>query len=363
MARSCDIISRILRYALWEDESMLDRALFESLSVEEWHDVHTLALRQGVVAIMLDGIMKADIPISRSAKMRFISSTDKLEKGYGLRVALADKLAETYRSEDIRMMILKGIGLSQLYPIPQHRPCSDIDIYLMGQQRKGDNLLRQKYGIKINEGHHHHTVFHLKGVLIENHYDFIEAHSRRSKARLEEYLKELSATEQPLTARLRKEEYLQPGPNLNALFLTLHAADHFAAENISIRHITDWAMFLRRYHSEVDWQRLYTLAEEFGFKQFLDILNSMCVIYIGMPKEYAPSITCDTALVERAWNDSMQYKLTRIPKNFITGWVYRLRRRYNNGWKRRMITSESALSTLLYSVFSHVIHPNMFRKN
>ena len=247
MASSCDIISRILRYALWNDESMLDRALFESLSAEEWNEVHSLALRQGVVAIMLDGIIKGDLPIPRPAKMRFISSTDKLEKGYALRAALADKLAETYHSEGIEMMILKGIGLSQLYPVPQHRPCSDIDIYLMGKQREGDNLMRKKYGIKINEGHHHHTVFHLKGILIENHYDFIEAHSRRSKARLEEYLKELSTTEQPLKARLRNEEYLQPAPNLNALFLTLHAADHFAAENISIRHITDWAMFLCRY--------------------------------------------------------------------------------------------------------------------
>lgn len=362
MASSCDIISRILRYALWEDESMLDKNLFESLSVEEWYDVHTLALRQGVVAIMLDGIIKADIHIPRPAKMRFISSTDKLEKGYTLRASLADKLAEVYHSVGIEMMILKGIGLSQLYPVPQHRPCSDIDIYLMGKQREGDNLMRQKFGIKINEGHHHHTIFHLKGVLIENHYDFIEAHSRRSKARLEMYLKELSATEQPITARLSNEEYLQPAPNLNALFLTLHAADHFAAENISIRHITDWAMFLRRYHSEVDWQRLYNLAEEFGFKQFLDILNTMCIIYIGMPKEYAPSTTCDTALVERAWYDCMQYKLTHIPKNFILGWAYRLRRRYRNGWKRRTVTSESAISTLFYSVLSHIIHPNVFRR-
>ena len=362
MASSCDIISRILRYALWNDESMLDRALFESLSAEEWNEVHSLALRQGVVAIMLDGIIKGDLPIPRPAKMRFISSTDKLEKGYALRAALADKLAETYHSEGIEMMILKGIGLSQLYPVPQHRPCSDIDIYLMGKQREGDNLMRQKYGIKINEGHHHHTVFHLKGILIENHYDFIEAHSRRSKARLEEYLKELSTTEQPLKARLRNEEYLQPAPNLNALFLTLHAADHFAAENISIRHITDWAMFLCRYHSDVDWQRLYNLAEEFGFKKFLDILNTMCVIYIGMPKEYAPTTTCDTALVKRAWNDCLQYKLTHIPKNFIRGWVYRLHRRYRNEWKRRMVTSESSISTLFYSVLSHIIHPNMFRK-
>lgn len=340
---------------------MLDRELFASLGAEEWNEVHSLALRQGVVAIVLDGIIGADLPIPRGSKMRFISSTDKLEKGYRLRRRLAEGLAKSYRSAGIEMMILKGIGLSLLYPVPEHRPCSDIDIYLMGKQREGDDLLRRKYGVEINEGHHHHTVFHLKGVLVENHYDFIEAHSRRSKARLEEYLKELSATEQPLRGKLQAEEYLQPAPNLNALFLTLHSADHFAAENISIRHITDWAMFLRRYHSEVDWQRLYALADEFGFRSFLDVINTIAIIYIGMPKEYAPSTTSDTALVERAWEDSLQYKLTRIPKNFVLGWLYRLRRRYRNGWKRQMIASDSAISAFIYSIVSHVVHPKIFR--
>lgn len=362
MQACSEVISRILRYALWDDASGLEPAFFAEISTEQWNDVHTLALRQGVVAMMLDGIIRSGLEIPRPVKMRFISSTDKLERGYTQKFRLAQELAQTYSTEGIEMMLLKGIGLSQLYPTPKHRPCSDIDIYLMGAQREGDRLVRKRFGVKINHGHHHHTTFHIKGILVENHYDFIEAHSRRSKSRLETYLKELSAMESPAHASLKGVDVLLPAPNLNALFLTLHAADHFAAENISIRHLTDWAMFLRSHHAEVDWQRLYALAEEFGFREFLDVINSICIIYIGMPAEFAPSQSNDPALVQRSWEDCMEYKLKRLPKSFFKGWIFRIARRHRNGWKRRMITSESTLSTLFYSVVSHLVHPTLFRR-
>ncbi len=73
------------------------------------------------------------------------------------------------------------------YPNPAHRPCGDIDIWLYGEQEKGDKLL-QKKGIAIDSSHHHHTVFHVNGVMVENHYDFINIHAHLSSRTLEQEL-------------------------------------------------------------------------------------------------------------------------------------------------------------------------------
>lgn len=61
------------------------------------------------------------------------------------------------------MMVLKGYGLSKNYPVPNHRPCGDMDIYLFGDQEKADKLIAEELGIKIDNSHHHHTVFQFQG--------------------------------------------------------------------------------------------------------------------------------------------------------------------------------------------------------
>lgn len=78
------------------------------------------------------------------------------------------------------MMLLKGYGLSKYWPIPNHRPTGDIDIYLMYLNSEGkeksrpawecaDKLMTEKFGILVDNSHHHHSVFTYKGIMVENH--------------------------------------------------------------------------------------------------------------------------------------------------------------------------------------------------
>ena len=356
------VIAEILRCTLWDEESRPISDSLGALSEEDWIAVHQLAVRQGVVAVVMDGVHRSGLEIPRAIKMRFISSTDKIEKGYTKKRQIAKLLAKTYAQAGIQMMILKGLGLAELYPTPHHRPSSDIDIYLCGEQQRGDKLLSQQYGVEINRGKHHHTVFHVKDTLIENHYDFIEQHSRASAGALEHQLKEWYATEQPIEAKIDDVSYLTPAPNMNALFLTLHSGAHFAAENISMRHLLDWALFLKAYGNKVDWPRILQLGDKFGFRPFLDTINTVCVEYLGMDRSLAPSLTDDKAVVDRMWCDLLEYKLSRIPENFLRGWVYRIKRRYRNRWKQRLVYCDNGIGALIRSAVTHLLPPSIIRK-
>ncbi|MBQ5752716.1 MAG: nucleotidyltransferase family protein [Alistipes sp.] len=356
------VLAEILRHTLWGDSSPIKSDAFSSLSDGDWIEVHQLAVRQGIGAIAMDGIQRLELEIPRAIKMRFISSTDKIEKEYAKKRRIAKLLAETYAKVGIRMMILKGIGLSQLYPIANHRPSSDIDIYLCGEQQRGDKLLQTQYGVQIDKGRHHHTVFRIKNTLVENHYDFIEQHSRASSQAAERMLKEWHTNEEPLEAQIDGVTYLMPAPNMNALFLILHSGAHFAAENISIRHMLDWAFFLKTYGGKVDWKRIMNIGDEFGFRPFLDVMNTLCVEYLGMDRTLAPSLTYDRELIERAWNDSMQYKVKNIPNNFLYGWVYRIQRRYSNRWKQQLVYRDNGFGAIVRSAVTHLLPPSIIRK-
>ena len=356
------VISQLLRVALWNDSSNLDREAIENLSNEEWLAIHALALRQGVCAMLLDVIVAEKITIPRPIKMRFISSTDKVEKDYFSKVDTARQLTTIYSEHGIKTMILKGIGLAQLYPTPKHRPCSDLDIWLFGRQKDADKILKEKYNIPINEGHHHHTVFHINDVMVENHYDFIEQHSRSSKATMESYLKELSETEAPISINIEDVGVYIPGANLNALFLIMHAGAHFAADSISIRHLTDWALFLKHYSKSVNWNKLLNIAEQFGCFKFIETLNSVCIEYIGMPECYAPCNSEDKQLVDRFFNNVLSYKQTPIPDSFFRGWIYRLKRRFSGTWRQKMVYKDNIIVSFVRSFLTHIIHPNHWRE-
>ena len=362
MRLSAQIISQLLSSYLWDNPSILERKKIESQTTEQWFELYQLSLRQGVCAIILDSLIANKIDIPRPIKMRFISATDKIERKYRQKVAVAKRLESIYSENNIKLMILKGIGLAQLYPVPKHRPCSDIDIWLFGKQSEADRILSEKYKIAINEAHHHHTVFHINGVMIENHYDFIEQHSRSSKASIEQTLKNISTTEEHYTTEIDGTKFYIPAPNLNIYFLTMHAGAHFAAENISIRHLTDWALFLKCFGSEVDYPMIINLADEFGFRPFFECLNSMCISYLGMPKELAYCTLDDEKIVAKSIDDVLNYKQKEIPNNFIKGWIFRIKRRFSNIWKQKMVYNDSHFSAFILSFLAHIIHPNFWKR-
>ena len=361
MQRTWEAISRIARFALWGDSSQLDRKFFAQLTDEEWTEMHALSVRQGICAILLDGIIAADIDLPRSTKMRFISSTDKIEKEYMRKRQTLAALAKVYADNNIDTMILKGFGLSLLYPKPEHRPSSDIDIYLFGKQHEADTLLRERYNISVDEGRHHHTVFHIKGVMVENHFDFIESNSRLSAKRIEAILKNDINQTKPTSVEVDGTRLFLPSPEMNALFLIIHTGAHFAAENVSLRHLTDWAMFLARHGKDVDWAKIGRIADSCGFAPFLACLNSLCVYYIGMPAELAPTLTDNQPLVERVLADCMEYKLNSIPKHFVKGWFFRLRRRFANRWKQRMVYNDSEIGAFFRSFIVHITPPSLWK--
>lgn len=362
MERYADIVTSLLKHSLWQERFPLETEKFDGLSAEDWGNVHEFALNQGLSAIVFDTITDAGITIPRPIKMRFISAVSDIENEYAAKLKIAARLAEIYRSNGIRMMILKGLGLSQLYPRPNHRPSGDIDIYLFGKQYEGDEIIRSRYNIPIDEDKHHHTVFRIGKTTIENHYDFIEAHSRRSKPLLEQHLKAIVEAEQPIKIDIGDSEAYIPSPNFNALFLILHSGSHFAAEKISIRHLIDWSLFIERFGDEVDWTKLYALADEFKFRPYLDCLNAMCCDYIGLERKPFLTVSQDKKTVAKAWADTLECGKESIPQNFIKGWIYRFNRRFANVWKQRMVYRDGVVSSFLLSAAIHIIKPKYWRK-
>lgn len=138
-------------------------------TVIDWNAVRLLASIQGLAAVVLDGV-KALMDMSADSGSedgrRASSALEELgldfkfdwmgesvvmyEQRYEQYKKVIGRLAEFYNSHGFKMMILKGYGLSLNYPVPNHRPCGDIDIWQFGRYQEADAALAM-YGERYKD--------------------------------------------------------------------------------------------------------------------------------------------------------------------------------------------------------------------
>lgn len=367
MRREEELLLGLVRAALGHGTEV---AVPEGVS---WDALLRLADAQGVAAIAADGLQRASVTLPAAVRMQLASRVLLHERVYRRHEQLMVKLARIYRKGGFRMMVLKGWGLSLNYPVPEHRPSGDLDIWNFGQWREADAYVAGK-GVTIDNSHHHHSVFYVEDLMVENHYDFINVHARRSNARLERIFKSLGEESHindnvnngkriPWVEVYGERVYL-PSANLHGLFLIRHAVAHFSAAEITLRQVLDWAFFVEKHSSEVDWDWLMKMLEEFGLKRFFDVLNAICVENLGFAfgslKAYGLPLTdVDKALKERVLGDILEPEFSEeLPKRLLPRVWFRYRRWQANGWKQRLCYNESRWSAFCSGIWNHLLKPS-----
>lgn len=332
-----------------------------------WKEIFEEGTKQGIAAIQLDGLqilrdagcIASELMPTKTDLLSWYSHTMQVEEKCRHQKRIIRQLAEFYHDHGIKMMLLKGYAISLLYPTLEHRPCGDIDIWLYGEQERADKLLEEDKNIAIERDHHHHTVFHVGGIVVENHYNFVNIHSHLSNRIIEKELHSLVRQEHE-SLDVDGMKVFFASADFNALFLLYHAAMHFAASEIAMRHVTDWAMFIKHYHDRVDWKHLDSIARELNFHRFLYCLNAICVDYLGMPKEYFHRCSEDRDLIKRVLDDILYppyANKSALGKNVIRDLSFRIHRWWGNRWKRHLVYKESSFVSFWIQLRSHLIKP------
>ncbi len=336
------------------------------VSDKQWQKIYDLSFQQGTGALIWDALrlLHAEENLSLSLRVQWAYHVEQIERCYRKQEKVLTEIADFYISHSIPLMLLKGYGLSLYYPRPEHRPCGDIDIWLFGRQEEADELLYHERSIQIDEDKHHHTVFLFDGVLVENHYDFLNIHAHASNRDIEWLLKKYAEIPGEMIRLGRASIYL-PSPRFNALFLLRHAAAHFAAEEIGVRHVVDWAMFIRRHADVIDWPELYAMASRMNMHRFLNCMNAISIDNFGVDAALIPPFERDKKLEKRVLNDILHPEFSeKFPeKGFVQIIRFKFRRWMANRWKHRIVYREGIIGTFFRHVYSHLLKPKSITYN
>lgn len=327
----------------------------------DWHAVKTLAIQQGLMAIVIDGIEK--LPESfRPPKVVLLEWIGQVlqdyERRYELYCRSIAEMAGFYNAHNLKMMVLKGYACSLDWPNPGHRPVGDIDIWQFGEYKKADFLLEKEKGISVDTTHHHHTVFCWRGFTVENHYDFINIHHHKSHIALEKIFKELGRDDSYYGNVYEEQVYL-PSPNLHALFLLKHLMLHFASGKINFRQLLDWAFFVKIHGKDVDWKWFYEVIDEFHMRDFFDIINAICVENLEFDASYFPNFKYSPIIKDKVFKDLFSAGLDGgMPTKILPRIVWKIRRWKKNKWKHQLCYDESMWSAFWSGVWSHLLKPS-----
>lgn len=326
----------------------------------DWNLIQDLANDQGLTAIIVDAIEQ--LPDTKRPPKELLLQWigwvfQSYENRYGIYRRAIAELAGWYNAHGYKMMVLKGYACSLDWPKPEHRPCGDIDIWLFGKQKEADAVLVKEKGISINKSHHHHTVFNWGEFTVENHYDFVNVYAHKSSAELEKIFKEMGADDSH-SIKVFGEKVYFPSPNLHALFLMRHMASHFAAAEITLRQVLDWALFVEKHTSDVDWERIVDLLDKYHMKNFFSIINAICVEDLGYSVSLFPSVQFVPALKDRVLEEILAPKNNNeMPFSLFLRIKYKFKRWHGNKWKRKLCYKESDFHTFCSVLFSHIIKP------
>lgn len=324
-----------------------------------WADVYRLAKEQNVVGITFNAYQKlakaelkgvsANDPSMELLYLQWLGMTAKHEQRYQQHQKAIRDLSALYSKQGIKLMVLKGYGLSLNYPTPSLRPCGDIDIWLRGRQKEADELMVQRTGIMPIKSSHH-TIFDWQGCEVENHITILEYDTHKSNIKMDKIFTGF-AEEGEEEIEVEGQRVLLPTPRFNAHFLLRHNSMHFAVEKITIRHLLDWATFVKKYSRSIDWDELFSFARKSNVDKFLCCQNSICVRYLHfdedlfpVPKRYEQ---LETRILLDILSPEFDQEIPSIKSDFINYCLIKTKRLWKNRWKNEITNTDSFIASLL----------------
>ena len=367
MSRVLDSLHLAIRISLFGGE--IDIKPFATLSEQDWKELYRMSVRQGLLAIVYDAIreLPAECQPPRGVKLQWALGAEAIENRVKMQHKASSLLANLWAESGIQTIVMKGLAIGTYYPNPAHRECGDLDCFLTtgvvpicSDGYELGNQLCEQIGAKVERDYYKNSHIKYRGLMVENHCFFLPVRGRREMKALERHLREIALRGK--RGVVPETKLIVPSPDFNALFLTMHALNHFLSEGIKLRHILDWALLLKAEQNNVNWEEFYSWTDKMHMTRFADALTAISVEHLGL-QITNPAIHTSSPYADRILRDTISNSEGLFNKGY-SSWKSRfmqIKNKFSFAWKYHKIYERSLLLELSKSIFAFFFekHPKL----
>lgn len=194
----------------------------------------------------------------------------------------ASMLTQALEAAGVKAVMLKGMALKALYPQPDLRTMSDLDLLVAPEQQQaalaametaGYALLEEEPGVHVLRGE--------QGLRVELHERLFDKTETGFLARLDE------GTVFAVERAVREEVYCGQAwvfpPQEHLAFLLLHMAKHLITTGFGLRQLADFSLYVQKRGGEIDFAALRAQMRSLGLEGMLDALLEICRQWLSLP--------------------------------------------------------------------------------
>lgn len=258
----------------------------------DWDKFIKLSWAHKLVSYVYDTIVK--VPgIPDNVSKFFTQKTVTMVKQNFRLLFWAKKILDSLEEVGVDAVLLKGATAAVYYPNMLYRKSGDIDILIFDEGKIADvHRQMESLNYKKNETQSalHHVVFsNDEGIEVEIHtmlaepFDNMKVNDKldglKNGIRESIVRKDIMGIEIPVL----REDY-------QAFELLLHMLQHYLRSGFGIRLLCDWVVFWNSDISEKFANGYSRLCDEFGVRQFSDMITRICIAKLGLDKDKAERI-------------------------------------------------------------------------
>ncbi len=190
----------------------------------------------------------------------------------------AKQLTELFEQEKVRHQLLKGAVLKNLYPSPEMRQMSDVDIVIFDESLdRAANLLESKGYTNFGLEKHHMIFSSSVGVCVELHWCLFDQNV--------DYGQYLYYKNTFRSKKVKNLNYTYEfGTEDFYIYLIAHMAKHFFETGCGIRNLIDIYVYTRKYDDQMDMKYLANELKKCGLYDFENNMRNLAYIWMEQKK-------------------------------------------------------------------------------
>lgn len=279
------IICRSCHLNEQKDDWNADNSAKEKMSDQMAHGLLNLAKKHYMVPFLLQDFKNTSCfeYVKRQAKMMMFNYYQIEE--------LTIKTTQLLEANQIPYILLKGISLSDYYPVPEYRKLGDLDLLILDQEKleSAKKVLKANHYEQAKEESDHHLTYVYKFAngrshIVEIHYRIVGVyHYAPANRVIDDVFSEVNL--KPVFQSIEGRNYPVLPPTEYTFYMLHHMLKHYLYDGFGIRLLCDFSLYLEKNSDRIDFIKLYEWCQKSGMAYFYATIIACCRIYLGFSKK------------------------------------------------------------------------------